>query len=487
MGNIGVTDWAQVAGLNKALEEVGAGREPDVEQLGGFSQGHSRDEVARRLKGLSAWLIAVNAYNHDGVTITPGIAGFLSQEREIDALLGELDQLREQTRNGRFSLDNELQRDLEFRRFSSEYDRFLGRGKPPEELYSLFTALDELPPLERGRVVLSDQRLIDARRAAYESALFLEWLREFRSHTSRPIVVIANDKAQMGGGGYGRQWVVEPIEDYLRDDFAVRYDRVTSHAKMRLSVPAAFPKSFVRELCDQMPNIVIADGGRVVGEHEPRAKMDGHMVRFSRTEHGYANWFLVFNYLRARGDLSRYQSDTLFPASELDELRKWHEFVIVREQIEEWVTPGPTYKMALWGPEPTEHGLMGETKVVWPEVAFEGDTPLVVFANPIVYQSKASVPGIKVGATDDRLAGVLRDSEPFALNELDIEVEQRDIESAGTALIHWGAVMENLATTVFGFGAHGFEMQTAGPSVEMYVAAIQRHIRAEVDRLQQGA
>ena len=488
MGKNSSADWTQVANLNEALDEVGAGREPSIQQLGAFTRGHPHDEVVSRLKRLREWLLAVNAYNHDGVIITPVIANFLSEQTDFDSLLGELDRLREETRNGRFRLDDKLQRDLEFNRFSFEYSAIHGWGKPPEETYAeFFTALDEFPPHDLGDVVLSEQRLVDARRAAYEAALFLEFLREFRSNTSRPVVVIANDKAQMGGGGYGRQWVVEPIEDYLRGDFEVRYDRVTSHARMRLSVPAAFPKSFVRELCDQMPNIVIVDGGRVVRDDEPRASTDGHMVRFSRAEHGYANWFTVFNDLRARGDLSRYQSDSLFPASELEELRKWHEFVIVREQIEEWVTPGPTYSMALWSPEPTEHGLMGETKVVWPKVAFEGDTPLVVFANPIVYRSKAAIPGVNVGATDDRLPGVLGNSEPFALNELDREVRQRSTESAGGRLIHWGAVMENLAATVFGFGPHGFEMRTAGPSVERYVAAIQRHIKTEVDRLLKGS
>ena len=71
MGNDVLADWMQVANLNKGLAEVGAGREPAVQRLGDFSRGHSPDEVMRRLKRLREWLLAVNAYNHDGVIITP--------------------------------------------------------------------------------------------------------------------------------------------------------------------------------------------------------------------------------------------------------------------------------------------------------------------------------------------------------------------------------------------------------------------------------
>ena len=90
--------------------------------------------------------------------------------------------------------------------------------------------------------VPSDQDLLEVKRAAYEAVGFLQFLREFRSRTSRPIVVIGNDKGQLLGGGYGRFWVVEPMEERLTEDFKIRYDRVTSHGTMRLNVPSPFTK-----------------------------------------------------------------------------------------------------------------------------------------------------------------------------------------------------------------------------------------------------
>ena len=65
-------------------------------------------------------------------------------------------------------------------------------------------------------------------------------------------MVVGNDR-------YGRQWVVEPIEAYLKEGFTLRYDRVRSGTSTRLSVPAAFPREFVKEISERMPHIVIVD------------------------------------------------------------------------------------------------------------------------------------------------------------------------------------------------------------------------------------
>ena len=165
-------------------------------------------------------------------------------------------------------------------------------------------------PLSRPRppFVLDGQHLKEAGRLAYEAAGFLRFLREFRAGTSRPIVVVGNDR-------YGRQWAVEPFVDMLRDDFIVRYDRVPSHMTMRLGVPSArlhersfdgfggwssnaFPREFVESMGETMPHIVIADGksaGSTTG-----------LMRLSRGQMKYANWFVVFNDVRAEGDRSRY-------------------------------------------------------------------------------------------------------------------------------------------------------------------------------------
>ena len=32
-------------------------------------------------------------------------------------------------------------------------------------------------------------------------------------------------------------------------------------------------------------------------------------------------------------------------------MMKWHEYVAVRQQLKEWVTPGETYGLTTWAPE----------------------------------------------------------------------------------------------------------------------------------------
>ena len=56
-------------------------------------------------------------------------------------------------------------------------------------------------------------------------------------------MVVGNDR-------YGRQWVIEPIEGYLKEGFTLRYDRVRSGTATRLSVPSAFPREFVKEISE---------------------------------------------------------------------------------------------------------------------------------------------------------------------------------------------------------------------------------------------
>ena len=459
---------------SKAIKDRLRSLDLEEGQLGSFLENLSEDEAARRLDRLTTWLANVNAYNHDGVAITPVIADYLSGPGDFDALLSELDRLRQETRHGRRRVGDSLQRDLEFRRFLTEYGTFFGRGKSFQELYALFTGLVELGEPER-QVFLSDQRLLEARRAGYEAAVFLDFLREFRRNTSRPIMLVPNNKAQLSGGGYGRHWVIEPIEDYLRDGFTVRYNGVTSHATMRLNVPTAFPKEIVKQLCDEMPHIVVVDGGRV--------PMGADMLRFSRSSRGYANWFAVFNDLRSQGDLSKYEHEGLFHRHNLEELMKWHEYSIVREQMQEWVTPGQTYRMALWGPEPSEQAILGETLVEWPQVEFKGDRPMVVLTNVVVYQSTAPLPGHSFAVPDEEISAVLGGTDSFSINELDNELRDRLREKSQATLTHWGAIWDNPALSEFGLGPHGFEIRLAGPSVEQHVSAMQREIRTEVERL----
>ena len=279
----------------------------DMKQIELFLKNFSKAEVLSRFEKLEQWLGKYHKTNHDGTILTPPLINFLLKDSDFDSLLAELDRYRADTRNGQFDINNILQRDLEFRRFAYEYTRVLEpltyqlqnrypQPKSNEELYQLFNQLQELPPVAADESLLSEQHLAEVGRTAYEATEFLKFLRGFRACTSRHIVVVGNDR-------YGRQWVVEPIEAYLKEGFTLRYDRVRSGTSTRLSVPAAFPREFVREIGEGMPHIVIVDAS-----HAPP---NNDVMQLSRGLRGYAHWFAVFNDLRAEGNVARYQDESL--------------------------------------------------------------------------------------------------------------------------------------------------------------------------------
>lgn len=452
-----------------SLGEKAAALRLEPEHLQAFLGSLPRDQVSDRLDRLGEWLGRVNAFNQDGFAMTPVLAELLATPGDFEARLSQLDTLRAETRAGRFHTGNAVQRDLEFRRFATEY-RKVAPDTPASDVYAQFTQLNELPPLREHDVSLTGQDLAEVKRAAYEAVGLLKFLRAFRSSTSRPIVVVGNDKAQLAGGGYGRQWVVEPLEEHLTDGFSVLYNRVPSHATMRLTVPAAFPKEVVTDMSERMPHVVVVDGAS-----PPKT---GHAVRFSKAVRSYANWFAVFNDLRAGEDASG-QDGGLLPPDHLAELRKWHEYVSVREQVAGWVALGSTYRLALWSPRPTGSALLGDIRVEWPTEAVEGDTPTVVLANPIVYGAEAG----------DGAPSFLRETAPYYFDRADRELRARLSRKTGPALTTWGAVDDNPvgpagalnpALTVFGFGPHGFERRVLGPTFEAFVAEIQRHIKAGI-------
>ena len=290
----------------------------NVEQIELFLKNFSKTEVLNRFEKLEKWLGKYHKTNHDGTILTPPLIDFLSKDSDFDSLLSELDRYRADTRNGQFNINNILQRDLEFRRFAYEYTRVLepltyqlqNRYPPPksnEELYQLFNQLEELPPVAADEPRLSEQHLAEVGRTAYEAAGFLKFLKGFRGRTSRHIVVVGNDR-------YGRQWVVEPIEAYLKEGFTLRYDRVRSGTSTRLSVPPAFPRDFVKEISEQMPHIVIVDAS-----HAPPIN---DVMQLSRGLRSYAHWFAVFNDLRSEGNVAIYQDESSLPAEHLPELMK---------------------------------------------------------------------------------------------------------------------------------------------------------------------
>ena len=422
-----------------------------VDQIELFLKNFPKTEVLNRFEKLERWMGKYHKTNHDGTILTPPLFDFLSKGSDFDTLLSELDRCRENTRNGQFDINNILQRDLEFRRFAYEYTRVLepltyqlqNRYPPPksnEELYGLFNQLEELPPVTADEPHLSKQHLAEVGRTAYEAAGFLKFLRGFRARTSRHIVVVGNDR-------YGRQWVVEPIEAYLKEGFTLRYDRVRSGTSTRLSVPAAFPREFVKEISEQMPHIVIVDAS-----HAPPGN---DVMQLSRGLRGYAHWFAVFNDLRAEGNLARYQDESSLPVEHFPELMKWHDYVAQREQLQKWVSPGQTYRVTTWAPELKDVVILGDMQVKrYPAVSHEeigGNLPLVILANPIVYRTEG-----------DDLPDALRGTTPRHFD--DPEAHAMD-------------------SIVFGFGSHGLETRLKGMSTEQFVQTAQRHIKEEINRL----
>ena len=385
----------------------------------------------------------VNSQNHDGVALTRVIVNHLSREADFDELLGELKRLNDETRNGRFDINNLLQRDLEYKRYVSEANRQRDWPKEPREQRATFDKLTMFPSLQDvGEFQLTREDLIETKRAAYEAKLLLDFLRRCSAQTDRPIVVVGNER-------YGRQWVVEPLEAHLKGKFEVRYDRVPSHGSMRLTVPHylerfqrnGFPPEFMRQLSERMPHVVIVD------ECSPRRTE--HFTKYPRGVRDLVNWFMVFNDIRAEGNSSLYESESTLPSHHFPELKKWHEFVVVRRRIREWITPGPTYKISHWAPELKAQVIMGDMIVSSKPPDFRDNKPQVILANPAIYRTEG-----------DNFPAVLKGTHPYYFNDPEKRVKEEIVP---------------------GFGAHGFETRVEGFTTDEYVAAVQKRIRVELD------
>ena len=450
-------DMAALADLVIAADRLEL--ELQVEQIDQLLANLSKDEVMRRFKRLREWMDKVNLWkNHFGVILTPMLTSHLSRRSDFEPLLGELDRLREETRNGRFRIDNPLQKELEYKRFVSActssfihprtFPRqpLLDPAPDPADMPRLFKELQELPPPTEEEYSPSERDLLEAKRTAYEAAVFLEMLKEFRARTSRDIVVVGNER-------YGRQWVVEPIEEYLKDGFTIRYHLVNSGASMSLTVPSPFPREFVREISERIPHIVVADGcGWPFEKPYGREIVRRHNVmRSSRALRGYANWFVVFNDIRARGDVSSYEDEFCLPANHISEVRKWYQFAGLRQELGEWVVPGPTYRVAMWAPLLENHAVFGDVELDPEHVEIAGDRPLAVLANTNIYRDEG-----------EDLPSALRGTTPAYFDEPNAHVRE---------------------SVVFGFGSHGFETRVRGPTTASFVAVMQRHIKREIAKL----
>ena len=421
----------------------------DIDQiepfLNPFLHHNSIGEIMRRLDKLGQWMTQFEGRNYEGVMFTPVVTRYLAEHSDFDAALAEFDRLRAETLKGRFRLDNELQRDLEFLRFAHLNANLNGGRRGSDEQYAVFKLLPVLPPLRQETVELSEEHLAQAKRYGYQAACFLQFLRHFKASTPRPIVVVGNDR-------YGRQWVVEPLQDYLKDDFTLRCDRVRSHSSFRLRVPheveskarAGFPQDFVRALSKEMPHVVIVDARNPV--------RGPGMMKMSRGARDYVNWFMVFNDIRAEGDISRYAHDGAVP--HLSELRKWYEFDVVRRLIKPWMKPGSTYKITHWAPELKEYVMLGDfaMRAEYPNPA--DDKPQVVISNADIYRTEG-----------DDIYETLRGTQPYYFDGPEKYVKE---------------------TVEFGFGEYGLETRVKGPTTDEFVARVQQEITAEVRRLLQS-
>ena len=403
------------------------------------------DEIMRRVNRLGQWMTQFDGRNYEGVMFTPVVTRYLAEHSDFEAALAEFDRLRTETLKGHFRLDNALQRDLEFLRFAHLNANLNGGQRGGDEQYAAFKLLPVLSPPRQGTVELSKEHLAQAKRYGYHAACFLQFLRHFKARTPRPIVVVGNDR-------YGRQWVVEPLQDYLKGDFTLRYDRVRSHKSFRLRVPheveskarAGFPQDFVRELSETMPHVVIVDARNPV--------RGPGMMKMSRGARDYVNWFMVFNDVRAEGDISKYEHDGGVP--HLSELRKWYEFDVVRRLIKPWVKPGSTYKITHWAPELKEYVMLGDFAMRAEYSDPTDDKPQVVMSNADIYSTEG-----------DDIYETLRGTQPYYFDGPEKYVAE---------------------TVEFGFGEYGLETRVKGPTTDEFVARVQQEITAEVERLLQS-
>ena len=425
----------------------------DMEAMGPFLA-LPKAEASLRFQRLEEW--TGGAYVE--VVITPALAEFLASPGDFEAKLGELGRLMDETRNGRFEAGNPLQRDLEYWKFSHEYSRVYGVNRrlpyvndPFSVLYRKFVEMPELEHEHEETWKLDGRHLHEVKRVAYEAYLFLRFLLRLRAGTSRPIVVVGNNR-------YGRQWVVEPLEDLLGDGFTLRYDGVPSHTSMRLTVAwarnfeqsadntgpwtaDAFPMEFVREMERDMPHIVVADGKSI-------HSYQGDMM-LSRASKIYANWVATFNDVRAEGRRAAYWGESCLPEGHLRELVHWFEFVRLRRQLAEWVSPGETYRVGLWAPQPTAIAQFGELRVPYVPPELDTDRPQFVLANSIIYDNASLPEGI-------------RDTAPYYFDGPERYVQEE---------------------IVFGFGPYGFQPAVKGTMTATFVAAVQRAMKEEVSRL----
>jgi hypothetical protein len=173
----------------------------------------------------------------------------------------------------------------------------------------------------------------------------------------------------------------------------------------------------------------------------------GGVAMFSRATKTYAHWFMAFNDVRNGGPANDF-----LPQAHLEELRHWYEYVRLGRQLQEWVGPGPGYRLGLWAPRLTDTVQLGELNIAGRPALLDSDEPQAVLTNPMIYD-------------DDSLPERLRGTRPYYFDGPE-KLAQEEI--------------------VFGFGPYGFQPEVRGTMTASFVAKVQRQITAEVADLISG-
>ena len=414
------------------------------------------DEASYRLSRLKDWI--GRFYMHD-VIVTPVLAEFLARPGDFEAKLTHLDRLADATGRGEFDASDPLQRDLEYQKFSHEYHRLYGTNRklpyvnePPSALYRKFVEFPVLDHEHRDEACLDDH-LLEIRRAGYEAAGFLRFLRRFRAGTSRPIVVVGNNR-------YGRQWIVEPLAAFS----------ATASPYVTTASPPTCPRGSAWRLLGTSSSrpTTPARGPPTPFQWSSSARWTGTChTSWWRTPRALTGSRLD-DALQGRQDLRELGggiqlragrgSPRRLPGRELPACRPpgtAGALVRVRQGAEAARgvgRPGADIQRRAVGAQTTDTAHLGEIPVPFRAPALDTDEPQFILANPLVYDDAA-------------LPEHLRGTSPYYLDGPEKYVKEE---------------------IVFGFGPYGFQPAIKGTMTASFVAAAQRAIAEEVASLTAG-
>ncbi len=453
-------------GIPFGIKEMSKDSLININLLEIFVENFGINEILHRFHCISNWLSIVNTWtNYDGVVLTPQIINYLARkDTKIEILLERLDHYRSETIAGRFIPNNLIQKELEFKHFESfvrnlyretlgfsyndwdfhRRDLQLSRFTIPN-IYEGFNRLNTLPISKKSKSVeITEIQKNNAFRCAYEAMCFLSFLEKFKSHTSRDIIIVGNER-------YGRQWVIELIEPYITDWATIKYQYIRSGASMRMTVPHIFSTEFVSKLNHDMPHIIVVDGAnRPISNPYSQSSQKNVFIgddfmRTSRAMRSVANWFAAFNYARSEYNVGEWTDSNILPSNRFSELVRWHEFERVIAQISPWISRGTTYRVMPWAPDLKKNVVLGDIIVDRKDQDFFGDIPTVILANTNIYRDH--------------------------WNEMPIELEDtRTYYFDGPE----GLVQDDMNV---GFGKYGFEVRLEGPTTDMFVYEIQKIMR----------